>query len=97
MTKEIRNDGIFYIEEGKTMMQVGFIRKDNVIIISKTFVDDSLRGQGKAGFLMEEIKGYAKENKLLIKATCSYARTYFTKHPSEIYIDDPNLKEMCVL
>lgn len=97
MTKEIRNDGIFYIEENKMMMKVGFIRKENVIIINKTFVDDSLRGQGKAGFLMEEIKEYAKENNLLIKASCSYARNYFTKHPSKIYIDDPNLKEMCVL
>ncbi len=97
MNKEIREDGIYYTEEDRILMKVCFIKEDDNIIINKTFVDDSLRGQGKASFLMKEIITYAKEKHYHIKATCSYARSYFEKRPDEIYIDDPKLKESCAL
>jgi uncharacterized protein len=97
MEKKITEHSILYIEKNKTLMEVGFEIKDDFLIIHRTFVDDSLRGQGKAGFLMQEVKAYAMENGLRIKATCSYARHYFEKTKDEIYFDDPSLKESCSL
>ncbi|MDR1800795.1 MAG: N-acetyltransferase [Lachnospiraceae bacterium] len=54
---------------------------DETVDITRTFVDDSLRGQGIAGKLMEEaIAQLAKENKKIIP-TCTYAAGWFEKHP----------------
>lgn len=91
MNKEILDNGIFYKEDKKVLMKVEFEKKDDYLIITSTFVDDSLRGQKKATFLMQEVIQYALENHLYIKATCSYAKSYFTKNPCDIYIDDSSL------
>ena len=69
---------IYMEEDGKLLAEVvfGSVDKDTVSI-SKTFVDESLRGQGIAGQLLkatyEEIKS---QNKKAISA-CSYAVKWF--------------------
>lgn len=45
----------------------------NVITIDHTFVHPSLRGQGIALGLVEEVVRYARENNLKIIPLCSYA------------------------
>ena len=53
---------------------------EKVITITHTFVDDSLRGQGVAGKLMECVVEFAKENKVKIIPQCSYAVKWFEKN-----------------
>lgn len=67
-------------ENGKIIAEITFPAKDGVAIIDHTFVDESLRGQGIAGQLMEAAveKIQADENK--IAATCSYAVKWLESH-----------------
>jgi len=50
------------------------------VTIDRTFVDDSLRGQGVAGKLVEEAcKEIKKQNKKMA-VTCSYAAKWLEQH-----------------
>lgn len=68
-------------EEGKVIAEVTFPPvSDSVVDINHTFVDDSLRGQGMAGKLMEEVVKWLKaENKKAV-LSCSYAVKWFEKN-----------------
>jgi predicted GNAT family acetyltransferase len=68
-------------EEGNIVAKVTFPDvKAGVVNINHTFVDDSLRGQGVAGKLLEAAyKKLKAENKKVIP-TCSYAVTWFEKN-----------------
>jgi predicted GNAT family acetyltransferase len=69
-------------ENGKLLAEIIFPRLGEAAIeITHTFVDPSLRGQGIAGELVEEVIAKAKKEKLKIKPVCSYAGAYFEKHP----------------
>lgn len=69
-------------EEEKVIAQVTFPAVDeNTVDIDHTFVDDSLRGQGVAGKLMEAAARYLKEHEKKAVLTCSYAVKWFEKHP----------------
>ena len=53
----------------------------DTVNINHTFVDDSLRGQGIAGKLLEAVtEVLEKENKKAVP-TCSYAIRWFENHP----------------
>lgn len=54
---------------------------DDTVDISHTYVDDSLRGQGIAGTLMEAAAQYLKARHKKAVPTCSYAVRWFEKHP----------------
>ena len=75
----IKEENCIYIEENsKLLAEVIFDAVDkDTVSISRTFVDESLRGQGIAGQLLkaayEEIK---KQNKKAIPS-CSYAVKWF--------------------
>ena len=68
-------------EEGKLIAEVTFPTiKDQLVNINHTFVDDSLRGQGIAGKLMEAVgEKIVKENQKAV-LTCSYAVRWFEKN-----------------
>ncbi len=72
-----------YLEDGmgKTIAEVTFPDiNENSVEINHTFVDDSLRGQGIAGKLMEELtKRLRSEGKTAV-LTCSYAISWFEKN-----------------
>lgn len=69
-------------EEEKVIAQVTFPAVDaHTVDIDHTFVDDSLRGQGVAGKLMEAAAGYLREHGKKAVLTCSYAVKWFEKHP----------------
>lgn len=54
---------------------------ENVVIIDHTFVDNSLRGQGIAGKLMEEAVADLRKNYKKARLSCSYAIKWFREHP----------------
>jgi predicted GNAT family acetyltransferase len=54
---------------------------ENLVNLNHTFVDNSLRGQGIAGMLMEAVVEVLRKQNKKVKLTCSYAVTWFQKHP----------------
>lgn len=84
MEFKIAEDRI-YLEnqEGKEVAFIQFNRADNnVLIAEKTFVDDSLRGQGIAAKLVEELVAYARQNNNKIQPICSYVVKAFEQNPT---------------
>jgi len=71
---------VFIEEDGKLLAEVLFPVKDGVADIEHTFVDDSLRGQGIAGQLIEKAAQQIRQSGLKAKATCSYAAKWLEKH-----------------
>ncbi len=53
---------------------------DHVVEINHTFVDDSLRGQGIAGKLLEIAVNKIREQNKKVKPTCSYVVKWFEKN-----------------
>ncbi len=69
-------------EDGALLAYVDFpLKEEGVRIISKTFVDESLRGQGVASKLLSLLSEKAKREGFLLIPLCSYAVSYFEKHP----------------
>lgn len=52
-----------------------------LVDVNHTFVDDSLRGQGIAGKLMEAVVSHLRETGQSCICTCSYAKKWFASHP----------------
>lgn len=53
---------------------------DGDLGVVSTFVDNSLRGQGIAGKLTQEVIAYAEKENLKIIPVCPYTVKYFEKH-----------------
>lgn len=71
-------------ENGKLLAEITFPAVDDETVdINHTFVDDSLRGQGVAGRLMQEAVHTIRTQGKKIQPTCSYAANWFTKHPDQ--------------
>lgn len=84
MKEKTFEDKIVYLsEDEKTVLaEIDFpLTGEKEVTITHTFVDNSLRGQGIAGKLMEQALAINKEKGYTIKATCSYAVHYLEKHP----------------
>lgn len=78
------NQIAYYSEDGKILAEITFpyIDSENrTVEINHTFVDESLRGQGIAGKMMEALSEYLKEHSVKAVPTCSYAAAWFSKHP----------------
>lgn len=74
-------DQLFWDKDGELIAYVNFPQvEEGTHVITKVFVDESLRGQGVAGKLMEEMVNYAKENSIELKASCPYAISWFEKN-----------------
>lgn len=87
MTKQILENEICYLDDdGRKLAFVSFAKESDILNIDKTMVDPSLKGQGIAKRLMEDIHSFAKDNGLKLKATCSFAISYFEKNPSVLYL-----------
>lgn len=68
-------------EEGEVVAEVTFPDLDeNTIEVNHTFVDDSLRGQGIAGQLLEAAAAKAKRESKKVIPSCSYAIKWFEKN-----------------
>ena len=69
--------------QGNTIAEVTYEVADGVADINHTFVDDSLRGQGIAGQLIQAAADVLRKQGLKIKTSCSYAAGWFEKHPEQ--------------
>jgi predicted GNAT family acetyltransferase len=80
----ISEDARIYAKDdsGKVIAEVTFPAENGIATIDHTFVDDSLRGQGIASYLVQMAvdKILADGNK--IAATCSYAVVWLQRHPA---------------
>lgn len=79
----IYEENRIYLEDmnGKTIAEITFPEvSKNVVEINHTFVDDSLRGQGIAGKLVEEAAKKLREDGKKAYPTCSYAVHWFEKN-----------------
>lgn len=77
-----KNQVALFDENNHVIAEVTFPDVDaDTVDIDHTFVDDSLRGQGVAGKLMEAAAKYLREQNRKAVLTCSYAVKWFEKHP----------------
>lgn len=77
-----KNQIALFDEASRVIAEVTFPDVDeDTVNIDHTFVDDSLRGQGVAGQLMEAAAGYLRTRNKKAVLTCSYAVKWFGKHP----------------
>ncbi len=78
---------------GKTTAEVLFPhRSPGAVTITRTFVDDSLRGQGIAGKLMELTCEKLRRDGKKAYPVCSYAVKWFGAHPEcgDVLVDGPD-------
>lgn len=81
------DDRIYAEEKGKLLAEITFPEiSSGIVEIDHTFVDDSLRGQGIAGNLMEMAVSVIKMADKKIKPTCSYAVSWLKKHKEYDYL-----------
>lgn len=79
-------------ETGKVVAEVIFPgRSEKAVEITHTFVDDSLRGQGIAGQLMQAVTEELRREKKKAYPSCSYAVKWFETHPeaADILAEQP--------
>ncbi len=83
MDFQINNSQIaLYDAENNLLAEVTFPEVDvNTVDVNHTFVDDSLRGQGVAGKLMEALAVWLQSQNKKAVLTCSYAQVWFERHP----------------
>ena len=74
---------IYAEEEGRVIAEVTFPDRDGAADIDHTFVDDTLRGQGVAGQLLQAAADQIRAEGKRARATCSYAEIWFERHPEE--------------
>ena len=69
-------------EEGNVIAEVLFPETEpGVFTVTRTFVDESLRGKGVAGKLVAEAAEAIREKGGQMRATCSYAVKWLEKNP----------------
>lgn len=79
--KHNENQIALYSKEGTLLAEITFPNlDDNTVDVNYTFVDSSLRGQGIAGKLMQELVKDLQARGLKAVPTCSYAQGWFEKH-----------------
>jgi len=71
-------------ESGDIIAEVTFPKyRDDVVAINHTYVDDSLRGQGIAGELMEATYEELKRDGRKAVLVCPYAVKWYREHPEK--------------
>lgn len=85
--KHNENQIALYSETGDLLAEITFPYVDeNTVDVNHTFVDASLRGQGIAGKLMQELVDELEKRRLKAVPTCSYAQGWFEKHGEYGYL-----------
>lgn len=66
--------GVMFVEsDGERIAKLDWTKEeDSVIDVHHTFTDPSLRGQGVARYLVDNIVKMARDKDLRIRATCPY-------------------------
>lgn len=76
--------GEFYIEKNSHYLaEMTYTWADeNLLVIDHTTVNDSLRGQGVANQLLDQMVSFAREKKVKVIPLCSFAKSAFEKNPA---------------
>lgn len=78
--KDGRFHSKFYVEEdGSEVAEIVYTKKDDVLVIEHTEVDEALRGRNMGYELVEKVVEYARENKFKIEPVCPFAAAVFEK------------------
>jgi len=76
------NQIAYFDDEGKLLAEVTFPEiEPDVVDINHTFVDQSLRGQGIAGRLIEAAAKEIRSRNKKAVLSCPYAQNWLEKHP----------------
>lgn len=70
-----------------------------VFNVERVFVDSSLRGQGMASKVMDEVYNYAKNNNYTVVNSCPYAVAWFKKNTDkqDVLNNEIEVNEACKL
>lgn len=71
----------FELEENGHLVFANYRTHDNRYVITHVEADPELRGTGAAARLMEAIIARARANNFKLVPRCSYAVTWFARHP----------------
>ena len=78
MAFEVQENRIVYWQNDEILAEITFPAwKENIVNIDHTFVDETLRGQGVAGQLMQRTAEELRRTGRKAVATCSYAKKWF--------------------
>ncbi len=75
----IKDSKIILLDENEN--EIGFIKFEifnDVLDVISTVVNENYQGKGYAKILMKECEKYIRNNNYKVKATCSYAKKYFS-------------------
>lgn len=82
----INYNQVSYTVDGVQLAVVDFPEKGNGLVdITRTFVDDSLRGQGIASEMLRLVAEHLIQTNRKTLTTCSYAKYWFQNHDE--YLD----------
>ncbi len=83
--KLIEDKNRFYVndEEGYLLAEVTWIEKNGMYYVDHTYVNESLRGQGIAGKLVDVIVDKAKQDDVKIIPVCPYVVRKFDNEPDK--------------
>lgn len=70
-------------DQDRIVAEITFPVSNGVANINHTFVDNSLRGQGVAGKLVQSAAEQIRSAGLKVRLTCSYAIKWFSEHPEQ--------------
>lgn len=86
---EFKREGnalVYRDESNKMLAEITFppsSSRENVVIADHTYTDPSLRGQGIAGKLLDQLVDLMKQEGKKIKATCPYVVRKFNDEPEK--------------
>ena len=61
--------------------ECAYRRQGDVLMLHHTAVPDALQGQGVAAALVAHTLGWARQQGLHVRPTCSYVAAYMRRHP----------------
>ena len=77
------DSGGFYLVRGdETLGEMTYKTQGNVLLFDHTWVDDSLRGQGKARELLDAAMSWVRTTGKKVEPVCPYVRGQFDKDAS---------------
>lgn len=92
MLVQTEQNRVFVADQSQNVIaQVTFPAvKEGLVDINHTFVNESLRGQGIAGQMMQAVADQLRSHHQKALLTCSYAVKWFEKHPDYADIKAPS-------
>lgn len=79
----VGHKGAFFIaRDGKRVAELTYSRGERVTILDHTEVDDSMRGSGAGGRLVEAAVEWARANQIKLLPLCPFAKSVFDKTPA---------------